>query len=280
MDKKMLNFVQGFDFQHALNTWVIPYGIKILIAILIYFIGRKIVRVLTGLLEKAMIKSGSDPMLCGFTKSIADFVGLIFVIVIALAQLGVDTASFVALIGAAGLAVGLSLKNSLQNFAAGIMILVFKPFRKGHFIEGAGVSGTVETIGLIMLTLKTPDNKIIIVPNSTMFAGNITNYSMTGQRRIDLTVDIAYTANIKVAKDVILSVLNNESTLLKDPAPTVGVSNLAESSVQLFARGWVNTSNFAAAKSALLEKIKVTLDEHNIEIPFNTLDVNLKTETK
>lgn len=278
MDKKMLSFVQEFDLQHAINTWVIPYGIKLLMAILIYFIGRKIVRVLTGLLEKAMVKSGSDPMLCSFTKSIADFVGLIFVIVIALSQLGVDTASFVALIGAAGLAIGLSLKNSLQNFAAGIMILIFKPFRKGHFIEGAGVSGTVESIGLIMLTLKTPDNKIIIVPNSKMFAGNITNYSMTGQRRIDLTVDIAYSANIKDAKDVILSVLNNESALLKDPAPTVGVSNLAESSVQLFARGWVNTSNFAATKSALLEKIKVTLDEHNIEIPFNTLDVNLKTE--
>lgn len=278
MDKKMLSFVQAFDLQHAINTWVIPYGIKLLVAILIYFIGRKIVRVLTGLLEKAMVKSGSDPMLCSFTKSIADFVGLIFVIVIALSQLGVDTASFVALIGAAGLAIGLSLKNSLQNFAAGIMILIFKPFRKGHFIEGAGVSGSVESIGLIMLTLKTPDNKIIIVPNSKMFAGNIVNYSMTGQRRIDLTVDIAYSANIKDAKDVILSVLNSESALLKDPAPTVGVSNLAESSVQLFARGWVNTSNFAATKSALLEKIKVTLDEHNIEIPFNTLDVNLKTE--
>ncbi|VEJ08751.1 mechanosensitive ion channel family protein [Actinobacillus delphinicola] len=274
----LIENIKNTDFHHILMDWVVPYSVKIILAIIIYYIGRKVIRLISKLIRKGMDKSGSDPMLSSFVMSIFDLIGLILVIIIALAQLGVDTSSFVALIGAAGLAVGLSLKNSLQNFAAGIMILVFKPFQKGHFIEGAGVSGTVEDIGLIMLKLKTPDNKIVIVPNSTMFSGNITNYSMTGQRRVDLLIDIAYSANIKEARDVILGVLESETRLLKSPEPSIGVNALASSSVQLFVRGWVNTADYFAVKADLLERIKVTLDQNNIEIPYNTLDVNLRTD--
>ncbi len=274
----LLEQLQSINITDVMNTWVLPYSLKIIFALVIYYLGRKVIRLLGHLIRKGMDKSGSDPMLSSFIMSIFDFVGALIVIVVALSQLGVDTSSFVALIGAAGLAVGLSLKNSLQNFAAGIMILIFKPFQKGHFIEGAGVSGTVLDIGLIMLKLKTGDNKIIIVPNSKMFSGNIINYSMTGQRRIDLTIDISYSTNIKQAKDVILSVLNAEERLLKDPAVAVGVSNLADSSVQLYVRAWVNTGDFFATKTDLLEKIKVTFDEQGIDMPFNTMDVNIVSE--
>ena len=275
-----LDNLKDIDLNALFMEWVLPYSMKIILAIVIYYVGKKIVKLVSALIRKGLDKSGTDPMLSGFAMSILEFVGLLLVVIVALSQLGVDTTSFVALLGAAGLAVGLSLKNSLQNFAAGVMILIFKPFQKGHFIEGAGVSGTVDDIGIIVTKLKTPDNKVVIVPNSAIFASNITNYSMTGQRRVDLTIDIAYSANIKEAKDVILSVLAKETRLLQDPAPAIGVANLAESSVQLFVRGWVNTGDFFAVKADLLEEIKVTLDENNIEIPYNTLDVNLKTEAK
>ena len=275
-----LDNLKDIDLNALFMEWVLPYSMKIILAIVIYYVGKKIVKLVSTLIRKGLDKSGTDPMLSGFAMSILEFVGLLLVVIVALSQLGVDTTSFVALLGAAGLAVGLSLKNSLQNFAAGVMILIFKPFQKGHFIEGAGVSGTVDDIGIIVTKLKTPDNKVVIVPNSAIFASNITNYSMTGQRRVDLTIDIAYSANIKEAKDVILSVLAKETRLLQDPAPAIGVANLAESSVQLFVRGWVNTGDFFAVKADLLEEIKVTLDENNIEIPYNTLDVNLKTEAK
>ncbi len=270
--------IKTTDFNHLLTDYVIPYSIKIIFAILIYYVGRKIVHLIGKLIRKAMNKSGSDPMLAGFVVSVFDFVGIIIVIAAALSQLGLNTTSLVALIGAAGLAVGMSLKDSLQNFAAGVMILLFRPFTKGHFIEGAGVSGTVEDIGLIALKLKTPDNKLVIVPNGNIFHGNITNYSMTGQRRVDLLIDIAYTANIKEARDVISSVLETETRLLKSPEPSIGVNSLASSSVQLFVRGWVDTSDYFSVKVALLENIKIALDEHNIEIPYNKLDVNLLTD--
>lgn len=272
--------LKNVDLNAFLMDWIVPYSLKIILAIVIYYVGKKVVKLISTLIRKGLDKSGTDPMLSSFVLSILEFVGLLLVVIVALSQLGVDTTSFVALLGAAGLAVGLALKNSLQNFAAGVMILIFKPFQKGHFIEGAGVAGTVDDIGIIVTKLKTPDNKIIIVPNSSIFASNIINYSITGQRRVDLTIDIAYSANIKEAKDVILAVLAKETRLLQEPAPAIGVANLAESSVQLFVRGWVNTGDFFAVKTDLLEEIKVTLDANNIEIPYNTLDVNLKTEAK
>lgn len=267
-----------FDIQHFLMDYIVPYSIKILFALIIYYFGRKIIRLISKLIHKGMDKSGSDPMLSSFVLSIFDFIGVVLIVVIALAQLGVDTSSFVAIIGAAGLAVGLSLKDSLQNFAAGIMILVFKPFKKGHVIEGAGVTGIVEDIGLTSLKLKTPDNKVVIIPNSSMLKGNIIDYSATGQRRIDLNIGIAYTANMKKAKEVILNVITRDARVLTQPAVAVGVSDLADSSVVLFARAWVKTSDYFAVRADLLENIKLALDENNIEIPFNTFDINLKTE--
>lgn len=278
IQQDLLKKVQGMDLQQFVMDFILPYSVKLLIAIVIFYVGRKIIRLISALIRKGMDKSGSDPMLIGFIMSIFDFVAFILVVIASLSQLGVDTSSFVALIGAAGLAVGLSVKDSLQNFAAGVMILIFKPFQKGHFIEGAGVAGTVEDIGLIVLKLKTPDNKMVIVPNAGIFNSNITNYSITGQRRVDLTIGIAYSADLKKAKEVIMNEMKKETRLLTHIEPVVGVSNLGQSSVDLFARVWVKTGDFFAVQSSLLENIKLALDENGIEIPFNTLDVNLKTQ--
>lgn len=280
MDSEVLNKFQKIDFMSVLNSYVLPYGLKLLLALAIYYIGRKLIKFITKLVGKGMQKSGSDPMLSGFVISILDFIGFALVIIASLSQLGVDTSSFVAIIGAAGLAIGLSLKDSLQNFAAGIMILVFKPFKKGHVIEGAGVTGSVENIGLITLTLKTPDNKIVIIPNGKVFNGNIIDYSITGTRRVDLSIGIAYGADIKKAKEVMLKAMRSDSRVLKDPEPTVGVSSLADSSVQFFARVWVKTDDYFAVQADMLEAIKLALDENNVEIPYNTMDINIRTNAK
>lgn len=222
-----------------------------------------------------MLASTKDEMLQSFIRSISYFLLLLIVVIASLSQLGINTSSLVALIGAAGLAIGLSLQNSLQNFAAGVMLLIFKPFQKGDQIETGGTVGTVQQMGILVLELRTSDNKTVLIPNSSVFSGKITNYSANDTRRLNFVFDIAYDADLRKAKEIILQILTNEGKVLSTPAPDVSVSELAANSVKLGAQAWVNTSDASSAYSSVLEQVKLAFDEAGIVIPFNQLDVNL-----
>ena len=207
------------------------YGLKVIAAIAVFIIGRWIAKMLTSLSEKVMNKRQVDPTIVSFVANLIYIALLVFVVLAALGQLGIQTTSFIAVIGAAGLAIGLALQGSLSNFAAGFLMIIFRPFKVGDFIEGAGVAGTVEAIQIFTTQLLTPDNKTVIIPNASLTAGNITYYSAKGTRRVDLVMGISYGDDIDHAKKVIMDVLAKEERILKDPATTIAVVELADSSV-------------------------------------------------
>lgn len=270
---KAIKQVESLNVDKVLHEWLIPYGTKILLAIAIFFIGKYLARVLSRVVGKVVLASSKDEMLQSFVTSIAYFLFLLMVVIAALSQLGINTSSLVALIGAAGLAVGLALQNSLQNFAAGVMILIFKPFKRGDFIEAGGVSGKVEQMGLLMLELRTGDNKSVLVPNGKAFSDSIVNYSNNPMRRIDLIFDISYSADIATAKEIIAHILKEDKRILKHPEPLIAVGSLASSSVQLFVRPWVRTGDYWNVHFAITEQVKLEFDKAGIEIPFNQLDI-------
>ncbi|MCK3655031.1 mechanosensitive ion channel protein MscS [Pasteurellaceae bacterium Macca] len=276
--KKALDFFERNDLNTILHEWIIPYGTKLLLAIGIFFLGRYLARILSHLIGRAVLASSKDEMLQSFVNSITYFLFLLITVIASLSQLGINTSSLVALIGAAGLAVGLALQNSLQNFAAGVMILIFKPFKKSDFIEAGGASGKVEQIGLLMLELRTGDNKTVLVPNGKVFSDSITNYSRNETRRIDFIFDISYESDIEQAKAVIQQILFDDENVLNYPEPTIAVGSLAASSVQLFVRPWVQTSSYASTQFAILEKVKLGFDKAGISIPYNQLDLHLPAE--
>ncbi|WP_373766796.1 mechanosensitive ion channel family protein [Glaesserella sp.] len=265
--KEIISEVKNLQFQSLLDNWIIPYGTKVLIAITIFIVGRYLARILSGLIGKAVLASSKDEMLQSFVTSIAYFLFLLITIIASLSQLGINTSSLVALIGAAGLAIGLALQNSLQNFAAGVMLLIFKPFKKGDFIEAGGKSGKVEQMGILMLELRTGDNKTVLIPNGKVFADSITNYSRNEIRRIDFIFDISYESDIEKAKEIIAQILFEDENVLNYPEPTVAVGNLAASSVQLFVRPWVQTNHYSSTQFAILEKVKTAFDKAGISIP-------------
>ena len=225
-----------------------------------------------------MSKSKYDDMLVDFLEAILSAILMLFVIVASLDQLGVDTTSLVAILGAAGLAIGLSLQDSLKNFAAGVMLLVFKPFKAGDFVEAAGTAGSIKKIGIFTTTMNTPDNKEIIVPNGNIYSGNITNYSAKDTRRVDMVVGIGYDADLLKAKQVLQEMIAADDRILAEPAPTVAVSELADSSVNFVVRPWVNAADFWAVKFDFTEQVKLRFDKEGISIPFPQMDVHLHKE--
>lgn len=276
--EKVIDKVSSMNFDTMLNDWIIPYGTKILLAIAIFVIGKWLARLISKLLGKAALASTKDEMLQSFVRSISYFLLLLIVVIASLSQLGINTSSLVALIGAAGLAIGLSLQNSLQNFAAGVMLLIFKPFKKGDLIETGGMSGTVEEMGLLVLELRTGDNKTVLIPNGKVFSDSIVNYSDNETRRIDFIFDISYDADIAQAKSIVADILANEQNVLKDPAPVIAVSALAANSVQLVVRPWVNTPNYWTTYWGIMEKVKLAFDEAGIAIPYNQMDIHITSE--
>lgn len=244
-------------------------------AIAIYLIGRIIVRILTGLLEKVMDRAKVDVTLSSFLSNIAHYVLITFVILMALESLGVDTTSLAAIMGAAGLAVGLALQSSLSNFASGVMIILFKPFRVGDFIEAAGVSGTVEEISIFSTLMKTGDNKQIIVPNGAIYGGNIINYSAKPTRRIDMVVGCGYGDDLRAVKAFLTILVETDERILKDPAPVVAVSELGDSSVNFVVRPWVNSADYWAVLWDLNERVKLGFDERGFNIPYPTQDIHV-----
>jgi small conductance mechanosensitive channel len=254
------------------------FGFKIIAAILIFFIGRWIAKRVQSGLERGMLKAHVDPVLVTFTVNMTFAALMVFVVLAALGQLGVQTTSFIAVLGAAGLAVGLALQGSLSNFASGVMIIIFRPFKISDYVEGGGVSGVVKAIHIFTTTLTTPDNKRVIVPNSKMMGDNITNYSAEGTRRVDLTASISYGDSIDKAKAALLDLLAKDPRVLKDPAPFVGVSAMAESSIDFAVRPWVKVEDYWDVFFALNEAIKKRFDADGLSIPFPQRDVHLYNE--
>jgi small conductance mechanosensitive channel len=230
--------------------------------------------VLTSILQKLLTRSKMDSMLVEFVTSILRAILLLFVVIAALDQLGVDTTSLIALLGAAGLAVGLALQNSLQNFAAGVMLIVFRPFKAGDFVEAGGTAGVVESISIFSSTFRTGDNKEVIVPNGSIYGGTITNYSARETRRIDMVFGIGYDDDIRKAKDLLQQLVTADPRVLADPAPVIAVSELADSSVNFIVRPWVKTSDYWAVYWDLTEKVKLEFDANGVSIPYPQMDVH------
>jgi len=266
------------DIEMYVNTYAIPWGINIAMALIIFVIGRMVVGIIISMFGKLMSKSKYDDMLVDFLKSILNAVLMLFVIVASLDELGVDTTSLVAILGAAGLAIGLSLQDSLKNFAAGVMLLVFKPFRAGDYVEAAGVAGTVKKIGIFTSSMNTPDNKEIIVPNGKIYGDNIINYSAMTTRRVDMTFGIGYGDDLLKAKNVLEQMVKEDERILEEPAPVVAVSSLGDSSVNFTVRPWVKKENYFAVLWAFTENVKLRFDEEGISIPFPQMDVHFFKE--
>lgn len=263
------------DIIKQLQAVVAQYGLQIIGAIATLIIGIWIAKVLSKSLGKFLDKRDVDQTLIKFTVSIAKVALVTFVIISAAAQIGIQTASFIAVIGAAGLAIGFALQGSLSNLAAGVMLIIFKPIKVGDYIEGGGAAGSVESVGIFITTLNTPDNKAVYIPNSMLTSGNITNYSANDTRRVDMVFGIGYSDDIDKAKNVIQSVLDSDSRVLKDPAPQVVVSALADSSVNFNVRPWVNKTDYWGVYFDVTEQVKKKFDEQNISIPFPQRDVHL-----
>jgi len=266
---------ESTNLEELMNLYLIPWGINIAMALAIFFIGRWIAGMLLKVVDKVLKKSGMDNMLISFVHSILNALLLLFIIIASLDQLGVDTTSFIALIGAAGLAVGLALQGSLQNFAAGVLLIVFRPFKVGHFIEAGGAAGVVEEIGIFSTRMKTGDNREIIIPNGTIYSGTITNNSARDTRRIDMVFGIGYDDDIRKAKEIMQSILDADERVFKDPAALIAVAELADSSVNFAVRPWVKAGDYWAVKFDVTEKIKLAFDEAGISIPYPQMDLHI-----
>jgi small conductance mechanosensitive channel len=251
------------------------YGLKILAALVVFVVGRWVAKLIKNLTEKVMQKKDVDPTLISFIGDLTYFILLTFVIIAALNQIGIQTTSFIAILGAAGLAIGLALQGSLANFAAGFLMIIFRPFKVGDYIEGAGVAGTVENVQVFTTQLLTPDNKTIIIPNAKLTGDNITNYSTKGTRRVELVVGISYQDDIDKAKQIIFDLLAADERILKDPVPVVAVKELADSSVNVVVRPWVNISDYWNVFFDTIENIKKGFDKANVSIPFPQRDVHM-----
>ncbi|NOQ93490.1 MAG: mechanosensitive ion channel [Methylophaga sp.] len=256
------------------SSLVAAWLINITFAVAIVIVGRIVVKWLVKLVRKLMVRADLDPILINFASSISNAVLLLFVLIAALNQLGVDTTSFIALLGAAGLAVGLALKDSLQNFAAGVMMIIFRPFKLGDFIEAGGVTGVVEQISVFSTLMRTGDNREIIVPNGQIYAGAITNFSARDTRRIDMVFGIGYDDDMLKAKKIMEDILAAHDLILADPTPAVAVAELADSSVNFNVRPWVNSADYWGVRSDLIEQIKLTFDKEGISIPYPQMDIH------
>lgn len=251
------------------------YGIKFLAALAILFIGRWVAGGVQSVMNRLLLKRNVDPIIASFVTNLAYILLLIFVVIAALSQIGVQTASLVALLGAAGLAIGLALQGSLANFAAGFLLVFFRPFRKGDYIEAAGTGGVVEEIQVFTTVLKTPDNKKVIVPNAKLTADNIINYSAHETRRLDLNFGVSYSDSLDKVRQILQRVILEDGRILKDPAPVILVSQLGDSSVNFIARIWVKTSDYWGVTFDTIEKVKKTFDQEGVTIPFPQRDVHL-----
>jgi small conductance mechanosensitive channel len=274
----------GFDwntvwdqFLIMLQTTGVEFVKNLVVALIIFYVGRWVVRLVVRSIGTIMQKSNIDKTLDTFICNLVRVVLILFVVIAAVNQLGIQTTSLIAVLGAAGLAVGLALQGSLSNFASGVLIVLFRPYKVGDFIEGAGVSGSVEDVQILTTVLTTGDNKRVIVPNSQIMGSIITNYSSNDLRRIDLVIGVSYDDDIDKVRDELNALVAAENRILDDPACLIAVSELADSSVDFVIRPWVKTTDYSAVKFGLTEAIKKRFDEVGISFPFPQQDVHLHT---
>lgn len=255
---------------------LMEYSPRLISASILFVIGWWAIKLIKKVIMQVMVKREMEPTLSKFLADILIWTLKILLFVTVISRLGVENSSFVAIIGAAGLAIGLSLQGSLSNFAGGVLIIMFKPFKVDDFIEAQGVSGTVKQIQIFVTQLATVDNQIIFVPNGILSNGTIINYTFAKTRRADLTIAISYSSDIKKVKEIITEILNNHPMILKDPEPMVLVKDLAESSINLAVRPWSAIDDFFVMRSDVLEQIRNAFDRDGIEIPFPQRDVHIK----
>lgn len=251
------------------------YGPSVVAAIVIFVVGRWVAMILTRVVGRVASRAKMDPILVKFLGSLTYAVLLTLVIISALGRLGLNTTSFVAVVGAAGLAVGLAFQGTLGNLASGVMVIFFRPFTAGDYIEAGGEAGTVEEVQVFSTVLRTPDNRKIIIPNSSITGGNIINYSAADRRRVDLVFGIGYGDDLLAAKAILEDMLAKHDLVLADPAPLVAVSELADSSVNFAVRPWVRTGDYWTVYFDLTEAVKLRFDQEGISIPFPQNDVHL-----
>lgn len=265
-----------------LQAYLAKNGVDILLCLLkaaaIFIVGRIVAQLLSNLVYKGMAKAKVDPTLNKFVKNLLYTALLTFVVIAAIKALGVDTTSFIAIVGAAGLAVGLALQGSLSNFAAGVLMIIFKPIKLADFVEVGGATGTVKEIGIFNTIIAGPDNVRIIVPNSHVTGSNVINYTVNGTRRVDLVIGVSYEDDIKKAKQVLLDSMKGHDKVLDNPAPFVGVKELADSSVNFVVRPWCKSEHYWDVYFDITEKAKYALEENGLTIPFPQRDVHLKQE--
>ncbi|MEZ9437205.1 small-conductance mechanosensitive channel MscS [Vibrio atlanticus] len=253
----------------------IQYSVNIISALIILFIGNLIVKAVANSVSKVLEKKKMDRAVVEFIHGLVRYLLFVIVLIAALGRLGVQTASVVAVIGAAGLAVGLALQGSLSNFAAGVLIVAFRPFKSGDYVEIGGVAGSVDSIQIFQTVLTTPDNKMVVVPNGSVIGSPITNYSRHATRRIDLMIGVSYNADLQKTKALLTKICESDERVLKDPGVQVGVHTLADSSVNFVVRPWVSTADYWNVYFDLMQAIKEGLDNEGIEIPFPQMDVHM-----
>lgn len=258
-----------------LRDWIALYGLQVVGAVAILVVGRWVARALRALVARMLTKAKTEPILVSFVGGMVYVALMTFVIVAALSQVGVQTASFIAVVGAAGLAVGLALQGSLANFAAGVLLMIFRPLRAGDVVEAAGAVGKVEEVQIFTTTIVTPDNKTAIVPNAKLTGDNIVNYTRKGTRRLDMVFGVAYDADLQRSKETLEGILAEDGRVLKDPPPLVAVGELADSSVNFFVRPWVKNEDYWDLYFDTTRRVKERLDAAGIGIPFPQRDVHL-----
>lgn len=263
------------ELSETLQTTGVELAINLVAAIAIFIVGRLVARLLTRGIRNLMQRQNADPILQSFVCNLVYWALMAFVIIAAITKLGIQTASLIALVGAAGLAVGLAMQGSLANFAAGVLIVMFRPYRVGDWIEAAGISGGVEEVQILTTTLKTADNKRITVPNGQIMDSIITNYSANDTRRVDMVVGVSYDDDIDTVRQTLQELVDADDRIHKDPAAQIVVAELADSSVNFYLRPWVATADYWPVKFELTEKIKKRFDEVGISIPYPQRDVHI-----
>ena len=270
MNKELPQEIMNYAIEITSN-----FGLKLLTALIVVIVGRQLVKILLKVIKVALEKANTEETVRIFIANLLNTIFTVIIFVAAINQLGVETTSIIALLGAAGLAIGLALQGSLANFAAGILIVIFRPYKVGDYIEAGTNVGTVKDIQIFSPVLRTPDNKAIVVPNGSIMDGSITNYSEQPTRRIDIIASCSYEDDLDKVKQVLKTILDSEERILTEPKPQIAVSELAESSVNFIVRPWVNSSDYLPVMYSLLEQIKKTFDQEGISIPYPQSDIHI-----
>tara|TARA_B100001142_G_scaffold154583_1_gene155067 strand:- start:3313 stop:4140 length:828 start_codon:yes stop_codon:yes gene_type:complete len=275
-----MNFNLDSNLWNQLTELLSSFGISFFIALCILIIGRQAIKIIIKIISSALERSNTEDTVRIFVTNLLNTLLMIVVFIAAINQLGIQTTSIIAVLGAAGLAIGLALQGSLSNFAAGILIVIYRPYKVGDYIQADNHLGTVDDIQIFSTVLRTPDNKIVVVPNGSIMNGSIVNFSHQKERRIDIVIGCSYDDDIDKVKEVLADVLSKDERILKEPKPRIALSELADSSVNFIVRPWVKNSEYLDVLYSLLEEIKKRFDQEGISIPYPQSDVHIHNHSE